>query len=224
MHIMEGYLPASHAALWTAAALPFVAAGGLRLKRLFEDHPDTRLPLAAAGAWAFVLSALKLPSVTGSCSHPTGAGLGAILFGPPVMAVLGAIVLLFQALLLAHGGLTTLGANIMSMAVAGPWAAYGVWMASRRLGLPQNAGVFLAAALGDLATYVVTSAQLALAFPDAESGILGAFFKFAGLFALTQIPLAIVEGLVTVVALNALRTSGSLASPILSDFGKEPVR
>ena len=61
--------------------------------------------LAFAGAFIFVLSALKLPSVTGSCSHPTGTGLGAILFGPLPMAVMGCIALLFQALLLAHGGL-----------------------------------------------------------------------------------------------------------------------
>jgi cobalt/nickel transport system permease protein len=225
MHIMEGYLPAAHAAFWTAAAVPFVAAGGLRLKRLFADHPDSRLPLAAAGAWTFVLSALKLPSVTGSCSHPTGAGLGAILFGPPVMAVLGAIVLLFQALLLAHGGITTLGANVMSMAVAGPWVAWSVWRASRRLGLSESAGIFLAAALGDLATYAVTSGQLALAFPDPSSGVAGAFAKFAGLFALTQIPLAVVEGLVTVVAVKALKNAGTLeASPLLARFGKETPR
>ena len=61
--------------------------------------------LALCGAFAFVLSALKIPSATGSCSHPTGVGLGAILFGPAATAVLGLIVLLFQALLLAHGGL-----------------------------------------------------------------------------------------------------------------------
>lgn len=50
----------------------------------------------------FVLSSLKLPSVTGSCSHPTGNGLGAVLFGPAVASVLATIVLVFQALLIAH--------------------------------------------------------------------------------------------------------------------------
>ena len=54
----------------------------------------------------------------------TGTGLGAILFGPAAMSVLGLIVLLFQAVLLAHGGLTTLGANTFSMAVAGPFVSY----------------------------------------------------------------------------------------------------
>ncbi len=57
----------------------------------------------------------------------TGTGLGAILFGPCVTSILGIIVLIFQAILLAHGGLTTLGANCFSMAIAGPiisWILY----------------------------------------------------------------------------------------------------
>ncbi|WP_293220850.1 energy-coupling factor ABC transporter permease [Microcoleus sp. PH2017_29_MFU_D_A] len=103
------------------------------------------------GAFTFVLSALKIPSVTGSCSHPTGTGLGAILFGPSVMAVLGALVLLFQTLLLAHGGLTTLGANMFSMAIVGPFAAYFIYQLLMRTG-KQRLAIFCAAALADLLT------------------------------------------------------------------------
>ncbi len=204
MHIMEGFLPVSHALGWYAASAPFVVAGVARLRRMIRERPEARLTLAAAGAFAFVLSALKIPSVTGSCSHPTGTGLGAIVFGPPVMAVLGVIVLLFQALLLAHGGLTTLGANVFSMAIVGPWFAYGIWKLAGRAGFSFAVSVFLAAALGDLATYVFTSLQLALAYPDPVSGIAGAALKFGAVFAVTQVPLAIVEGLLTVVVIEAL--------------------
>ena len=42
-----------------------------------------RTLLGVAAAFSFVLSALKLPSVTGSCSHPTGTGLGALLHQHP---------------------------------------------------------------------------------------------------------------------------------------------
>ena len=87
MHIMEGYLPAAHAAAWTVISAPFVAYGGYRLVKIVREHLETKLLLAASGAFAFVLSALKIPSVTGSCSHATGTGLGAILFGPGVMTV-----------------------------------------------------------------------------------------------------------------------------------------
>ena len=201
---MEGFLPPVHAAAWTAASLPFLVMGARSVARVTREHPRAKLLLASAGAFAFVLSALKLPSVTGSCSHPTGTGLGAILFGPSVMAVLGAIVLLFQALLLAHGGITTLGAKCFSMAIAGPWVAYGVFRLIRCLGGRLSLAVFLAAALGDLTTYLVTAVQLALAFPDPVSGFAGALTKFGGVFALTQVPLAVIEGLLTLVVVNLL--------------------
>jgi cobalt/nickel transport system permease protein len=204
MHIMEGFLPVAHAVGWTAVSAPFVVVGARRLKRVLAETPEARLTLGAAGAFAFVLSALKLPSITGSCSHPTGTGLGAMTMGPAVMSVLGTIVLVFQALLLAHGGLTTLGANVFSMAVAGPWIAWGTWILARKLGAPAALATFLGASLGDAGTYVVTSAQLALAFPDAQTGFGGAFAKFAGIFAVTQLPLAVAEGLLTVVVMNAL--------------------
>lgn len=204
MHIAEGFLPPLHAAAWTAISLPFIVVSAYRVNRLMREQPQVKLLLAASGAYAFILSALKLPSVTGSCSHATGTGLGAILFGPSVMALLGTIVLLFQALLLAHGGLTTLGANAFSMAIAGPWIAYTVFHGARRLHAPLAVSVFLAAALGDLATYMVTAGQLALAFPDPVSGFAGAAAKFVGVFALTQVPLAIIEGLLTVIVINLL--------------------
>ncbi|MFO1057648.1 MAG: energy-coupling factor ABC transporter permease [Dongiaceae bacterium] len=204
MHIMEGYLPAAHCLGWGVASAPFVIAGARRVTRVVRSHPEVKLLLAASGAYVFILSALKMPSVTGSCSHPTGTGLAAVLFGPTVTTVLSAIVLLFQALLLAHGGLTTLGANIFSMGIVGPFVAYWLYHGTRSLGAGAALAVFLAASLGDLSTYVVTSFQLALAFPDPASGIAGAAAKFLGVFAITQVPLAISEGLLTVVVMNLL--------------------
>lgn len=203
MHIAEGFLPVQWAVLWWIVALPFFLLGLRSLSRITKEHPELKLLLALAGAFTFVLSALKIPSVTGSCSHPTGTGLGTILFGPSVMSVLGGLVLLFQAVLLAHGGLTTLGANMFSMAVVGPFVAYGVYHFFKTKN--QKLAIFLAAALADLLTYVVTSLQLALAFPAASGGVLAAFLKFAGIFAFTQMPLAIIEGLLTVLVWNWLQ-------------------
>lgn len=204
MHIMEGYLPFSWCGLWTALMLPFLFLGMRSIQRTVQERPGVKMLLGLAGAFAFVLSALKLPSVTGSCSHMTGVGLGTILFGPMAMSVLGCIVLIFQALLLAHGGLTTLGANTFSMAVVGPLAAYGIYRVLLRVGAPLWACVFLAAALGDLLTYITTSVQLALAYPEPVGGVTASLVKFAGIFAVTQIPLAVSEGLLTVLVFNFL--------------------
>ncbi|MFC3997360.1 energy-coupling factor ABC transporter permease [Nocardiopsis sediminis] len=213
MHIAEGFLPWQHAAAWTAASAPFVVHGVRSLTAAVRADPDAKLLIGASGAFCFVLSALKIPSVTGSCSHPTGAGLGAILFRPPVMAALGTITLLFQALLLAHGGLTTLGANVFSMAVVGPWVGYGAYRLVRAAtrSLPETtalgAAVFTGAALASLSTYTVTSLQLALAFPDPAGGLVGSFVKFGAIFSVTQVPLAVIEGLVTVVIMRLLTTA-----------------
>ena len=204
MHIMEGFLPVEHAIGWTAASVPFVAWGVHSLRKRLAEQPEQRMLLGVAAAFSFVLSALKLPSVTGSCSHPTGVGLGALLFGPAAMVPVGLVVLLFQALLLAHGGLTTLGANLFSMAIVGPFVAYGIFRLARLLGLSLAVSVFAAACLGDLATYLTTSIQLAWAFPDPAGGFSASLAKFAGIFAVTQIPLAVSEGLLTVVVVNAL--------------------
>lgn len=195
MHIMEGFLPSPWWQIWFLISLPFIAIGLYQLNRLVTERREALPLLAVAGAFVFVLSSLKLPSFNGSCSHPTGMGLGAVLFGPFIAAVLGLIVLIFQAVFLAHGGLTTLGANVFSMGIAGPVVAYLVYKAGIRLGANTYATVFLAAALADLVTYVVTSAQLALAFPG-TAGFFGAFSAFAAIFAITQVPLAIIEGAV----------------------------
>lgn len=136
----------------------------------------------------------------------TGTGLGAVLFGPAPMAILGLIVLIFQALLLAHGGLTTLGANTFSMAIAGPFLSFGLYRLCRKLKVNKNLSIFLAACLGDLFTYCVTSLQLALAYPAAEGGAVVSAVKFLGVFAPTQLPLAVVEGILTLVVMITLET------------------
>lgn len=221
MHIMEGFLQPGWCIAWGAFTIPFVVIGFFNIKKTISENPRLKLLLAMAGAFAFVLSALKLPSVTGSCSHPTGVGLGAILFGPTIMSVLGLIVLLFQAILLAHGGLTTLGANTFSMAVVGPLVSYGTYKLIKKSNGPQWLAVFLAAALGDLLTYVTTSVQLALAFPAETGGFAASLAKFMGIFAVTQIPLAISEGILTVIIFNAISAYGKEELKSLKLFARE---
>lgn len=204
MHIMEGFLPIEWSILWTIIFIPFFLKGVKSINVIFKDDPKKKVLLALSGAFVFVLSALKIPSLTGSCSHPTGVGLGAILFGPSVMSVIGTIALLFQALLLAHGGLTTLGANAFSMAIVGPVVSYSIFIFLKKRNTKIGTSVFCAAAIGDLATYTITAIQLGLAFPDPSGGILMSIGKFLGVFFMTQIPIAIAEGLLTTVIYNLI--------------------
>ena len=205
MHIMEGYLPVGFCVLWGVICLPFLAAGLMSIRKVINENRRVLILLAMSGAFIFVISSLKIPSWTGSCSHMTGTGLGAILFGPVAVSILGLIVLLFQAILLAHGGLTTLGANTFSMAVAGPLVSFGVYKLGKKLKLPLYINVFLAAFLGDLFTYCVTAVLLGLA-QHADTTLPAAIGRFLLVFAPTQLPLAVIEGLLTCMIVMGLET------------------
>ncbi len=206
MHIMEGYLPPVYCIVWGIICIPFLVAGFFSIRNTLSANRRSLTILAMAGAFIFVISSLKIPSVTGSCSHMTGTGLGAILFGPSAVSILGIIVLLFQAILLAHGGLTTLGANTFSMAIAGPFLSYGIYKLCMKLKVNKMVSIFLAAALGDLFTYCITAFEMALAHPSETGGVGASAVKFLAVFAPTQVPLAILEGIITVLIIIGLET------------------
>ncbi|MGC2871831.1 energy-coupling factor ABC transporter permease [Ihubacter sp. rT4E-8] len=216
MHIMEGYLPPMHCVIWGIICIPILVWGFISIKNTLSENRRVITVLAMAGAFIFVISSLKIPSVTGSCSHMTGTGLGAILFGPAAVSILGIIVLIFQAILLAHGGLTSLGANTFSMAIAGPFISYGIYKLCQKLKVNKMVAIFLAASLGDLFTYCITSFQLAMAYPSEVGGVMASAVKFLGVFAPTQLPLGIVEGILTVVIVIGLE---SFAKPELRSIG-----
>lgn len=196
MHIMEGFLPWQWCVVWWLIALPCLMLGIWQLKKVINADREALPLLGVTGGFIFILSSLKLPSVTGSCSHPTGTGLSAICFGPWITAVICAIVLLFQSLFLAHGGLSVLGANIVSMGIVGPLVGYAIYRLLKDTSVNIYLTVFLATALADMFTYVTTSLELALAYPAEVGGFTSSFVMFMAIFAITQVPLAIVEGIV----------------------------
>jgi len=197
MHIAEGFLPKEWALFWLLVFVPFLITGFRKLKKQLAETPKAKMLFAVVAAFVFVLSSFKIPSVAGSSSHLTGIALGAILFGASTMSVAGLIVLLFQALLLAHGGITTLGANAFSMTVVGAFSAVWVYKLASKLRLSQWLSVFLAAFVSDILIYVATSLQLALAFQSETNSLLENTTKFMSVFAITQVPLAIIEGVFT---------------------------
>lgn len=196
MHIMEGFLPWQWCVVWWIVALPCLMLGLWQLKKVLKADREALPLLGVTGGFVFILSSLKLPSVTGSCSHPTGTGLSTISFGPWITALVCAIVLLFQSLFLAHGGLSVLGANIVSMGIVGPLVGYAIYRLLKNMPINIFITVFLVSALADMATYVMTSLELALAYPAQVGGVGTSFVMFMAIFAVTQVPLAIVEGVV----------------------------
>jgi cobalt/nickel transport system permease protein len=208
MHIMEGYLEPMWCAVWFAVMIPFFVFGVIKLRKILREHPEQKMTVALSGAFIFLLSSLKLPSVTGSSSHPTGTGIAVVFYGVGVCAVLSTIVLLFQALLLAHGGFTTLGANCVSMGIIGPLCGLVLWKALRGAKAGVFVSMFVAAAIADLMTYVVTAFQMSLNVVTANGAdFASSFIDFLSVYAVTQIPLAIVEGILLAMFAQYLSTA-----------------
>ncbi|MCQ2070229.1 MAG: energy-coupling factor ABC transporter permease [archaeon] len=205
---MEGYLEPVWCIVWFAIMIPFVVIGVKKIVQIFREHPEQKMTVALSGAFIFLISSLKLPSVTGSSAHPTGTALAVVLYGVSVCSVLSAIVLILQALLLAHGGLTTLGANCVSMGIIGPLIGLLFWRALIRGGVKVQISMFIAAFLADLLTYVVTALQMTLNVVTANGAdFVGSFVDFMSIYAVTQVPLAIVEGIIFAIFAQYLVTS-----------------
>jgi cobalt/nickel transport system permease protein len=102
------------------------------------------------------------------------------------------------------------------MAIVGPWTAFAVFKLLRRFSANIFVAAGVAAAIGDLSTYVTTAVQLALAFPDPAGGVLGSAVKFMGVFAISQIPLAVLEGALTAMVMRLLMNYGYLELSELS--------
>ena len=89
------------------------------------------------------------------------------------------------------------------MGIVGPFVAWAVYKAINKTKAGSLVAIFFAAFFGDLLTYVTTAVQLSAAFPIPS--FTAAFVKFFAIFAVTQIPLAIAEGILTVVIWDMLK-------------------
>lgn len=197
MHLSEGLLPMKWAALWYLAALPFLAYGVYRVKAISKDDITIKPMLGMMGAAVFIISCMPVPVPTaGTCSHPCGTGMAAILIGPVLSTFVASIALLIQALFLAHGGITTWGADIFSMGVVGSFSAYLVFKGLQKVGIGLVPSAFAAGVASDWATYATTSFELASALHGNES-IWKLFSTILVAFIPTQLPLGILEGAMT---------------------------
>ncbi|MBI5249784.1 MAG: energy-coupling factor ABC transporter permease [Desulfomonile tiedjei] len=206
MHISEGILPVPWALFWFALSTPFLILGLRNLNARSKSEPHLKAMVALVGSAVFIISCMPIPVPTaGTCSHPCGTGMAAILIGPTLTVLVASVALVLQALFLAHGGLTTLGADIFSMGVAGAFTGYGVFFLLRKLGLSWFVAAFAAGLISDWATYGATSLALAAAL-HSDGSFSTMFWSIIVAFVPTQVPLGILEGFITAGAYSFIHT------------------
>ena len=197
MHISEGILPLNWAALWFAVAIPFVWYGMKRLGELSRVDLSYKPLVGLMAAIVFVISLMPIPVPTaGTCSHPGGTAIPAILLGPSITVLIAGVALLIQALFFAHGGLTTWGADVVSMGVMGAFTGIAVFKLMRKFNISLVLSAFFAGLISDWAIYFTTSVELAAGIRGDEP-FWPLSIKILIAFIPTQLPLGIVEGAIT---------------------------
>lgn len=223
MHLAEGTLPLLHALAWSAAAAPLLvwsAQGELRLRR--TEDPSNVL-MAGATSLIFAVTLLPLPvPVIGATSHICLTPLVALLLGFRRVIWPTCFVLLLQALFFAHGGITTLGVNTLTLGVVGPLSAVAIAGVARRLRFARWLEVGLACGFASLAVYTADAWVLGLALSEVapfEQTFVSVLLGFAPV----QLPLAVLEAAcaVAIVRVLALRRPDLLPASMQSP-GKPP--
>jgi cobalt/nickel transport system permease protein len=188
MHIYEGVLAASQQGreiLLVGAAL--TAAGtAIGLKKLTPE----RLPRAAVFSAAFFVVSLIHVPLWPSSVHLMLIGLMGLMLGWTAFPVV-LVALLLQAVLFSYGGLTVLGLNTLIMAAP----AVGCYYLFRRATASEYETLAIGGGFAAGCGAILLAASLV-----AVSLLLCGKTEFdspAKIFAILQLPLAVVEGLVT---------------------------
>lgn len=188
VHISEGVL--SPAVLGLGAALT-AGCTAIGLRHLDYDRLMTVAILAAA---FFVGSLIHIPIGPASAHLILNGLLGVILGWAAFPAIL--VALMLQAVLFQYGGITVLGVNAFNMALPAVLGFYLLRPLLNRPGRMRSVGAFCCGALAVAGAGLLTA--LSLAFTDEG------FVQAARLLFLAHIPVMIVEGIVTMLAVSFL--------------------
>ena len=206
MHLAEGVLPLRQAVAWSALAAPVVVWSLRGEQRTRRDTPSSTVMMAGVTSLLFAATLLPLPvPVVGATSHICLTPVLALIVGVRRIVWPTFFVLLLQALFFAHGGLTTLGVNTLTLGLLGPLTTVGLWALLRQLGLNGALGLAVACGVGGLAVYAADALVLAVALADVTAPATTFGVVLLG-FAPVQVPLAILEAVASVGIVRLLVT------------------
>lgn len=197
MHIIEGYLPIEWCAIWLIISLAVVIYGIKEYKEHFSNNKEALLLLILSGVFAFFVSMVAFPSVKGSFSHPAATGLLTVFFGPSITALVSFVFVFLQAIILAYGGLTTVGASVFGVGVLGPLCGYIVWKELRKRDINVIISVFLVTIVINIFSCIASSLELALVYPYPT--VQSSFFMFLSIYTIPEILILIIDCFSTII-------------------------
>ena len=206
MHLSEGMLPLDQAIVWSTLTVPVVFWSLRSEFKARKDTPSSSIIMAGVTSLLFAGTLMPLPvPVVGATSHICLTPVIALIVGIRRTVWPTFFILLLQAVFFAHGGITTLGVNTLTLGLLGPLVTVALWGGFQRVGLSGVVGLGIACGLGGLSVYVIDALVLAAALTEVASP--GTTFGAVLIgFAPVQVPLSILEAIVSVYIVRLLAT------------------
>ena len=186
MHIPDGFIP-----LWQCAIyyVILIIALYFATKWAKNNLDEKRIPLMAVlAAGIFAIMSMNMPIPFGTSGHMVGGTLIAVVFMAPEAAIL--------VFFVGDGGISTLGANVLNMAIVG--GCVGLYTFK---GLKKFVGKYVAVGIGAwLATFIAAECCAV------EMAIAGTFPLSLGLasMGLYHAFIGFIEAILTVIVLYVL--------------------
>ena len=159
MHIPDGMLDTKTFSTLCVGAAAGVGYAGYWVRKNFDSSKIVLMAVMAA--LIFALQMLNFPIAGGTSGHFTGGALVGIMLGAWPGAIVMTGVLLIQALFFGDGGITSLGANIMNLAIIGVFTGALVYQVFQRISKSLT-GKIIGSFLGAFLAVVFSAAAVAL--------------------------------------------------------------
>jgi cobalt/nickel transport system permease protein len=226
LHIPDGFLNGA-----TSAGAAVIAAGGLgySIKRAGAYLAENRIALTGlVAAFIFALQMLNFPVAAGTSGHLLGGALAVILVGPWLGITAVSVVVIIQALVIADGGVSALGANILNMALVTGFVGWGVFRMMVKT-LPRSwTTVLVSTFTAGLASLVASSLAFVVEYAIGGRGNVDVATVFAAMAGLHFL-IGVGEGLISAATVGAVATTrpeliAGVEDLDLLDKEKKPVR
>lgn len=148
--------------------------------------------MAIVGMWIFAAQMFNFPNFpinNGTSGHLIGGVFASVVLGPYAGAVVVSIVLIIQAIFFSDGGIISIGANIINMAVIGSLLCYYIYIAFKKIA-PDFIAILIAS------WFSVMLAALGCSLEIAFSGVIG-FKEITAAMLKVHSIIGLFEGIIT---------------------------
>ncbi len=191
MHIPDGFLNPQVTLVSGGISATVLV---LTLRKVNQTLKPEQIPLMGLlASFVFMIQLFSFPVGVGTSVHLSGALLISILVGPRIGFIIMTVSLVALALLFQHGGIFSLGANTLNIAMVGCFGAFGIYklLPGKRLAL------VLAGGLAGVISAILCAVELSL------SGMLDLSTALMTMMLIYSVTGAI-EGFITMLILDFL--------------------